>query len=117
MCAARRGVLPLRVDCFPRPPASSPSSVSPQIIVFSDNVFALKTYGTLLRRAFIYGETDQHERLAIIQKFKLPNGAPGAIDCIFISKVRPHPTLTPPPPGVLIWDVYGLRELPFGGGA
>ena len=41
-----------------------------KIIVFSDNVFALKHYATILKRPFIYGPTSQSERIQIIQNFK-----------------------------------------------
>jgi len=41
-----------------------------KIIVFSDNVFALKHYATSLQRPFIYGPTSQTERIQILQNFK-----------------------------------------------
>ena len=41
-----------------------------QIIVFSDNVFALKHYATTLQKPFIYGPTSQSERIQILQNFK-----------------------------------------------
>eukprot|EP00794_Sanderia_malayensis_P003081 gene3080-3546_t len=40
-----------------------------KIIVFSDNVFALKHYAIKLNKPFIYGPTTQGERLQIIQNF------------------------------------------------
>ena len=50
---------------------------------FSDNVFALKHYATLLRKPFIYGPTSQSERIQIIQNFKTNP----KISTIFVSKV------------------------------
>jgi DNA excision repair protein ERCC-3 len=41
-----------------------------KIIVFSDNVFALKHYAKKLNKPFIYGPTSQNERIQIIQNFK-----------------------------------------------
>lgn len=41
-----------------------------KIIVFSDNVFALKHYATTLQKPFIYGPTSQSERIQILQNFK-----------------------------------------------
>lgn len=54
-----------------------------KIIVFSDNVFALKHYATTLKRPFIYGPTSQSERISIIQNFKYNP----KISTIFVSKV------------------------------
>merc|ERR1712223_1158563 len=54
-----------------------------KVIVFSDNVFALKHYATLLRKPFIYGPTSQSERIQIIQNFKTNP----KISTIFVSKV------------------------------
>lgn len=54
-----------------------------KIIVFSDNVFALKAYALYLRKPFIYGPTSQQERMLVLQQFQSnPN-----INTIFISKV------------------------------
>ena len=53
-----------------------------KVIVFSDNVFALKHYATLLRKPFIYGPTSQSERIQIIQNFKTNP----KISTIFVSK-------------------------------
>eukprot|EP00117_Sycon_ciliatum_P039747 scpid29506/ scgid29325/ TFIIH basal transcription factor complex helicase XPB subunit; Basic transcription factor 2 89 kDa subunit; DNA excision repair protein ERCC-3; DNA repair protein complementing XP-B cells; TFIIH 89 kDa subunit; Xeroderma pigmentosum group B-complementing protein len=54
-----------------------------KIIVFSDNVFALRSYAIKMNRPFIDGPTSQHERLRILQNF-IHNPA---LNCIFISKV------------------------------
>eukprot|EP00771_Trimastix_marina_P001846 gnl/Trimastix_PCT/2951.p1 GENE.gnl/Trimastix_PCT/2951~~gnl/Trimastix_PCT/2951.p1 ORF type:complete len:780 (+),score=291.36 gnl/Trimastix_PCT/2951:43-2382(+) len=54
-----------------------------KIIVFSDNVFALEQYATMLRKPYIYGETKQKERMVLLEQFKTnPNK-----NCIFLSKV------------------------------
>ena len=44
---------------------------SDKIIVFSDNVFALKHYAKKLNKPFIYGPTSQSERIQILQNFKV----------------------------------------------
>lgn len=54
-----------------------------KIIVFSDNVFALRHYALKLERPFIYGPTSQSERMQIIQNFKHNP----KINTIFVSKV------------------------------
>jgi len=54
-----------------------------KIIVFADNVFALKHYAVKLNKPFIYGPTSQGERLHIIQNF-VHNPL---VNTIFISKV------------------------------
>ncbi|XP_040581556.1 general transcription and DNA repair factor IIH helicase/translocase subunit XPB [Lepeophtheirus salmonis] len=54
-----------------------------KIIVFSDNVFALKHYATKLHRPFIYGPTSQNERIQILQNFKYNP----KVNTIFVSKV------------------------------
>uniref|UniRef100_A0A915IAE6 DNA 3'-5' helicase n=1 Tax=Romanomermis culicivorax TaxID=13658 RepID=A0A915IAE6_ROMCU len=41
-----------------------------KIIVFSDNVFALKKYAIKMEKPFLYGETNQKERLQILQNFQ-----------------------------------------------
>ena len=54
-----------------------------KIIVFSDNVFALKAYAVRLGKPFLYGPTSQSERLHILQNFQLnPH-----VNTIFVSKV------------------------------
>ncbi|CAG0881463.1 unnamed protein product [Cyprideis torosa] len=54
-----------------------------KIIVFSDNVFALKHYAIAMNKPFIYGPTAQAERLQILQNFKYNP----KINTIFVSKV------------------------------
>lgn len=41
-----------------------------KIIVFSDNIFALREYATRLRKPFIYGATSHPERTRILHAFK-----------------------------------------------
>lgn len=54
-----------------------------KIIVFSDNVFALKYYATKMGRPFLYGPTSQAERMQVLQNFQHnPN-----VRAIFVSKV------------------------------
>lgn len=54
-----------------------------KIIVFADNVFALKHYALKLGRPFIYGPTSQSERMQILQNFKYNP----KVNTIFVSKV------------------------------
>lgn len=54
-----------------------------KIIVFSDNVYALKAYALKLNRPFIYGETPQQERMQILKNFQFND----AVNTIFLSKV------------------------------
>lgn len=54
-----------------------------KIIVFSDNVFALKHYALRMGKPFIYGPTSQSERLQIIQNFKYNP----RVNTVFVSKV------------------------------
>ncbi|XP_059560753.1 general transcription and DNA repair factor IIH helicase subunit XPB isoform X1 [Myotis daubentonii] len=54
-----------------------------KIIVFADNVFALKEYAVRLNKPYIYGPTSQGERMHILQNFKHNP----KINTIFISKV------------------------------
>ncbi len=54
-----------------------------KIIVFSDNVFALKHYAKKLNKPFIYGPTSQNERIQILQNFKFNP----KVNTIFVSKV------------------------------
>ncbi|CAF0714328.1 unnamed protein product [Brachionus calyciflorus] len=54
-----------------------------KIIVFSDNVFALKHYAIQLNCPYIYGPTSQNERLQILQNFQHNP----KVNCIFVSKV------------------------------
>eukprot|EP00172_Hildenbrandia_rubra_P000949 Plantae.Rhodophyta-Hildenbrandia_rubra.ctg15417.p1 GENE.Plantae.Rhodophyta-Hildenbrandia_rubra.ctg15417~~Plantae.Rhodophyta-Hildenbrandia_rubra.ctg15417.p1 ORF type:complete len:855 (-),score=157.30 Plantae.Rhodophyta-Hildenbrandia_rubra.ctg15417:1125-3434(-) len=41
-----------------------------KVIIFSDNIYALKMYALRLRRPFIYGPTSQAERLRILKNFQ-----------------------------------------------
>ncbi|CAJ0575554.1 unnamed protein product, partial [Mesorhabditis spiculigera] len=54
-----------------------------KIIVFSDNVFALKTYAVEMGKPFLYGETVQSERMKILQNFQFNP----KVNTIFVSKV------------------------------
>lgn len=54
-----------------------------KVIVFADNVFALKNYALQLGRPFIYGPTSQSERMQILQNFKYNP----KVNTIFVSKV------------------------------
>ncbi len=54
-----------------------------KVIVFSDNVFALKHYAKKLHKPFIYGPTSQNERIQILQNFKFNP----KVNTIFVSKV------------------------------
>ena len=54
-----------------------------KIIVFSDNVFALKHYAIKMNKPYIYGPTSQNERLQILENFKLNP----KVNTIFVSKV------------------------------
>ena len=55
-----------------------------KVIVFSDNIFALKTYAMKLKKPFICGPTAHAERTKILHAFK-HNPAVGTV---FLSKVR-----------------------------
>ncbi|XP_067649360.1 general transcription and DNA repair factor IIH helicase/translocase subunit XPB-like [Haliotis asinina] len=54
-----------------------------KIIVFADNVFALKHYAIKLNKPYLYGPTSQGERLQILQNF-VHNPK---VNTIFVSKV------------------------------
>jgi DNA excision repair protein ERCC-3 len=54
-----------------------------KVIVFSDNIFALREYATALRRPLIYGDTSHAERTRVLHAFKFSN----EINTIFLSKV------------------------------
>lgn len=54
-----------------------------KIIVFSDNVYALKEYALKLGKPFIYGSTPQQERMNILQNFQYND----KVNTIFLSKV------------------------------
>lgn len=54
-----------------------------KIIVFSDNVYALKEYALKLNKPFICGDTPQHERMKILKNFQLNEN----VNTMFLSKV------------------------------
>ena len=54
-----------------------------KIIVFSDDIFALKAYATKMGKPFIYGPVSQTERLQILHQFQTNPQC----NCIFLSKV------------------------------
>ncbi|KAJ3063385.1 hypothetical protein HDU98_000812 [Podochytrium sp. JEL0797] len=54
-----------------------------KVIVFSDNVFALKHYATKLNRPYIYGGSSTADRLRTLQQFKYNP----TLNTIFLSKV------------------------------
>ncbi|SPO04531.1 probable DNA helicase RAD25 [Cephalotrichum gorgonifer] len=54
-----------------------------KIIVFSDNVYALKAYALKLKKAFIYGNTGQAERLQVLENFQHNP----EVNTLFLSKI------------------------------
>ncbi|KAM0334392.1 hypothetical protein ACHAQA_001418 [Verticillium albo-atrum] len=54
-----------------------------KIIVFSDNVYALKAYAMKLKKVFIYGETGQQERLQVLENFQHNP----QVNTLFLSKI------------------------------
>ena len=54
-----------------------------KVLVFSDNVFALRYYATTLNKPLIYGATSDHERLEFLHHFQHDP----AVNTLFISKV------------------------------
>jgi DNA excision repair protein ERCC-3 len=54
-----------------------------KIIVFSDNVYALKQYATGMMKPFIFGDTPQHERENVLRNFQHND----AVSTIFLSKI------------------------------
>ena len=54
-----------------------------KIIVFSDDVYTLQVYAHKLNKAFIYGNTGNHERLRILENFQHND----AINTLFLSKI------------------------------
>lgn len=54
-----------------------------KLIVFSDNVYALKMYAQKLNKVFIYGETGNAERLRILENFQHNDN----INTLFLSKI------------------------------
>ena len=53
-----------------------------RILVFSDNVFALRSYATKMMRSFIYGATGSVERMKILKNFQEFQG-----QTLFISRI------------------------------
>ena len=54
-----------------------------KVIVFSDNIFAIKHYSQKLGKPMIYGGTSQSERIRVLQQFRFNP----ALNCIFLSKI------------------------------
>lgn len=54
-----------------------------KIIVFADNIYALKAYATKLNKAFIYGATGNAERMRILENFQHND----KINTLFLSKI------------------------------
>lgn len=54
-----------------------------KVIVFSDNVFALKAYALKLKKFYIYGGTPQQERLRVLENFQSND----AVNTVFLSKI------------------------------
>lgn len=54
-----------------------------KILVFSDDVFALKTYASLLGKPYIYGSTPNSERMQLLSAFQYNSNA----KTLFISKI------------------------------
>ncbi|MCJ1335907.1 DNA repair helicase RAD25 [Bachmanniomyces sp. S44760] len=54
-----------------------------KVIVFSDNVYALRSYALKLQKAFIYGDTPQNERISILENFQHNE----AVNTLFLSKI------------------------------
>ncbi|GMH32450.1 hypothetical protein BSKO_00284 [Bryopsis sp. KO-2023] len=68
-----------------------------KVIVFSDNIFALRAYAMKLKKPFIYGPTSHAERTRILYAFKHdPN-----VNTVFLSKVGDN-SLDIPEANVLI---------------
>ena len=56
------------------------------MIVFSDNIFALREYATRLRKPFIYGGTSHQERTRVLAAFKRnPEARPGR-GCVMLNR-------------------------------
>ncbi len=53
------------------------------MLVFSDNVFALKNYALTLKKPMIHGGTSDNERLDFLSHFQHDSN----MNCLFISKV------------------------------
>mmetsp|Transcript_8471 Transcript_8471/g.37770 ORF Transcript_8471/g.37770 Transcript_8471/m.37770 type:complete len:728 (+) Transcript_8471:771-2954(+) len=59
------------------------SAKKDKIIIFSDNIFALKQYAIRLNAPFIYGPTTQKERMRVLHHFQTNS----EVNCILLSKV------------------------------
>lgn len=55
----------------------------PQVIIFSDNIWALREYATRMQRPFIYGPTSHAERTRVLAAFKHST----TVNTVFLSKV------------------------------
>ncbi|KAI1731836.1 type III restriction enzyme, res subunit family protein [Ditylenchus destructor] len=58
-----------------------------KIIVFADNVFALKNFALRMNKPYLFGETSQHERIKILQNFQYNP----KVNTIFVSKFKYPP--------------------------
>lgn len=63
-----------------------------QVIVFSDNVYALETYAKALKRPFIYGKTSHAERTQACVQQRLPHDQ-GEGGCWLLHAATTHLTL------------------------
>lgn len=68
-----------------------------KVIVFSDNLFALREYAIRMRKPFLYGGTGHQERTRILHAFK----SNPAVNTVFLSKVGDN-SLDIPEANVLI---------------
>ena len=82
-----------------------------KVIVFSDNIFALREYAVRLRRPFIYGGTGHAERTRVLARFKTDP----AVNTVFLSKVGDN-SIDIPEANVLI-QISLARRLAAAGGA
>ncbi|KAJ3438247.1 rad25/xp-b DNA repair helicase [Anaeramoeba flamelloides] len=78
-----------------------------KILVFSDNIFALKFFAKTLKRPMIYGDTSPSERMSVLQDFQKN----GTYNTVFISKVGDN-SIDLPDANVLIQisGHYGSRR-------
>lgn len=82
MCAWAKQALH---DLLQAAKGDSASGMCLQVIVFSDNVWALEAYARALNKPFIYGKTSHAERTQILSAFK--RGI-NDTNTVFLSKVR-----------------------------
>jgi DNA excision repair protein ERCC-3 len=68
-----------------------------KVIVFSDNLFALREYAIRMRKPFLYGGTGHQERTRVLHAFKTNP----AVNTVFLSKVGDN-SLDIPEANVLI---------------